>query len=313
MAGQVFLSCGQREQREGDLQDERAMAESIKRILEGEFGLTVFLAARKQTLDDVMRTVDELARSDYFLFIDFVRQGRVPLSLFSHQELAIAMRLGMEYIGFQQDNITNQGFLKYTLANPIRFSSAAELDAAVRAEVGSRGWNPRFSRNLTVHDPHLSNPYSYHDHARAPEINRTITARVRNGRKFEAARNTVCILREWEEPDGHVEQSTDRSALKWAGRSGTYSATILPEDYCDIDLLAISLDPNHAGIYLHSEDDFIPRTPIISMPGRYRLRYRLFADGFGITDFTLDIDYVYVTRSVPMVVHDANVPILSLV
>jgi hypothetical protein len=124
MAGRVFISCGQRPPAE------REVAERIRALLEDEFHLSAYLAFRIQSLDDVMTITRELKSSDYFLFIDFLRRPErsedLPVSLFTHQELALAHHLGFkDIIALQQEGAPLEGFLRYVLSNPEhRFESA---------------------------------------------------------------------------------------------------------------------------------------------------------------------------------------------
>jgi hypothetical protein len=89
VVGRVFISCGQRQQRE------KGIANQIKDLLRKKFQLDSYVAVSVQGFNDVMRITDELKRSDYYLFIDFVRKdaGDLPVSLFTHQELALAHHL----------------------------------------------------------------------------------------------------------------------------------------------------------------------------------------------------------------------------
>src|SRR3989304_10492068 len=111
MAGKVFLSCGQ------SLPAEKETALKIKEILEKEYGLKCYVAFKVQSLSDIMKITEELKNSDYYLFIDFIReinkpQG-IPISIFTHQELAIAQHVRFEnIIAFQQKDAPLQGFLK---------------------------------------------------------------------------------------------------------------------------------------------------------------------------------------------------------
>jgi len=103
LTGKVFVSRGQASA------DEKEAAEQIAQLLKTEFGLTPYLAITVQGLRDIMRIVDELRSSDYYLFVDFKRR-----SLFTHQELALAHHLGFtEVIALQhQDAPASEGFLR---------------------------------------------------------------------------------------------------------------------------------------------------------------------------------------------------------
>ena len=78
----VFLSCGQRD-------GEREIALQIQQMIQGkEFGMECYNADSVQGFDDVMSITQRLSRADYYLFIDFRRDGAEresdpPISVFS--------------------------------------------------------------------------------------------------------------------------------------------------------------------------------------------------------------------------------------
>src|SRR2546425_642183 len=103
----VFISCGQQP-------TEAAIAEAIAARLSA-LGFAPYIATKQQTLRGLKEEIFERLRAaEYFLFVDFKREGLVtgsPLSgffkkilhrgsLFTHQELAIAAYLDKEVIAF---------------------------------------------------------------------------------------------------------------------------------------------------------------------------------------------------------------------
>ncbi len=84
-------------------------------MIEHEFHpMKCYNADSIQGFDDVMSITEYLARSDYYLFIDFKRDDPVPISVFSHQEFALARAwqikemLGRIGIGVSQQILTRQ-------------------------------------------------------------------------------------------------------------------------------------------------------------------------------------------------------------
>jgi len=284
--GKVFISCGQRPP------DETRIATEIKRILKDDFGLDSYLAFKIQSLDDIMIITSELRSSDYYLFIDFVRRPShafdLPVSLFTHQELALAHHIGfINIIALQQDTAPQEGFLRYVLSNPERFSNEADLYAKVRSLVAARSWSPAFSRNLTITNLGFQqNPFYYTDHSGSFLVY-AYQVRVMNNRLDTAATGTVCILDYYVRmSDGARFNSPDRSYLKWAGQAG-YERTILPNDFGDMDILSVHAD--RQGIFLHSLRD-TPREPIIDANGVYQLHFKLYSRDFQLTEFTVEVD-----------------------
>jgi hypothetical protein len=279
MPGRVFISCGQ------SSQEERTAAGRVHDLLRDTFGLDPYLAISVQGLNDILRITDELRAADYYLFIDFVRNDNPSISIFTHQELALAHHLGFgEVIALQQDGAPRIGFLAYVQANPEPFSNTDDLIAKLEALVRDRGWKPTFSRNLVVEELGFCPLIRYGDHT-GTFTETTFQVRVRNCRPDVAAPRSVCILDSIVHPDGIQRASEDRSYLKWAGQAG-YERTILPQDFGDIDLLSIHTD--QPGIFLHSLRD-TPRQPIVQPNGCYGFTFKLFAEGFQLVTFRVDV------------------------
>jgi hypothetical protein len=300
MVGRVFISCGQRP-------PERNIAEKVAKMLKEKFGLDYYLAFKIQGLSDIMKITEELKASDYFLFIDFHRKNclgkgktSLPISLFTHQELALAHHVGFrDMIALQEKGTPLEGVLKYVLSNPECFESDDELLEKVDKLVTERKWNKDFSRNLVLEkvEPLPALPYVDQTGQHWEFI---WHASIRNRRPDVAAVNSVCILDCLELPDGVSIPSPDRSYLKWARQSG-YQRTILPEDEGKVDIFAVHADER--GMFLHSASDEHPRRPILEQDGKYKLNYKLFSEGFPLMRFCVEVDY---NHSSPTVVNWEN-------
>lgn len=288
MPGKVFISCGQRPP------TERKIALSVKDLLEKEFGFKTYLAFKVQSLDDIMTITNELRSSDYYLFIDFVRCPQaaedLSVSLFTHQELALAHHLGFgDIIALQQRGTPLEGFLRYVLSNPEIFQDEQDLLNKLRKLVPDKGWSKEFSRNLTVEEVGFTPPIQYRDHT-GTYVEYVWQVRVHNRRPDSAAVGTVCILDYIRSPDGKRINSPDRSYLKWAGQAG-YERTILPEDFGDVDLFSLHAD--RPGLFLHSLRD-TPREPILMDNGECELFYKLFSQGFPLVEFSVKLDLKWI-------------------
>lgn len=284
MTGKVFLSCGQRPGRE------KKLAERICKLLQQKFGLDSYLAIKIQSLNDIMKITEELKSSDYFLFIDFFRKDDkyFPVSLFTHQELALAHNLGFrDIIAFQEKGAPLEGFLKYVQSNPEPFQGDGQLLEKVERFVMERKWIKNYSRNLVLEKIHKVGPMRYNDQT-GSHFEYIWHANIVNRRPDIAAVNSVCILDSIELSDGTTIACYDRSNLKWANQMG-YQRTILPEDFGIIDIFAIHAD--EPGIFLHSARDLVPRESIVKDGGRYRLHYKVFSEGFPLLTFCVEIDY----------------------
>jgi len=288
LSGRVFVSCGQRP-------EEIPISIDVSDVLRKEFSLDPYVAVRVQSLCDIMAITEELRRSDYYLFIDFLRKADPPFSLFTHQELALAHHLGFhsDIIALQQEGAKIEGFLKYVQGNPVEFKTRDDLLVRLRELVKSKGWHAGYSRNLVVTKISNDGPlWDYRDHA-GQHKQVVWQARIENKRPDAAAVGTVCILDSIRSEDGSDVQHEDRAYLKWSGQAG-YERTILPEDFGVVDLCAIS--PDEPGLFLHSLRD-TPRQPVLTKNGRYWLRYKVFARDFPLLRFEVVLQLQWQTSS----------------
>jgi hypothetical protein len=277
----VFLSCGQRD-------GEREIAQQLQRIIETEFEMECFNADSLQGFDDVMSITDRLSKADYYLFIDFKRDGDLPASVFTHQEFALARAWGItDMIAFQEEGLDSCGMLRYVLAHPIKFTRD-KLLGMVRNEVRAK-WNKNFSRNLVCSE--LRAPsilINYGDHTGTKRsLEHVWNIFVQNRRKDRAAFNTVAILYSITNESTRETIRPDSSYLKWAGQMG-YQKSIFPEDEAHFDAFAIRV--GEEGIFLHSAAD-VQRRPIITERGCYTMEYRVFSESFPPVGARIKVDY----------------------
>jgi hypothetical protein len=268
----------------------------VAKMLKEKFNLDYYLAFKIQGLNDIMKITEELKASDYYLFIDFRRNGGsdLPCSLFTHQELALAYHVGFtEIIAFQEEGAPLEGFLRYVQANPEHFRNEDELLEKIEEMIRERKWSKDFLRNLVIEKiKQFDYPITYADHT-GQHLEVVWHAYVENRRPDVAAVNVVCILDSIECPDGSEKVSPDRSYLKWARGYTAYQRTILPQDHGVVDLFAIHADAQ--GIYLHSQLDQMPRQPILREEGAYKLNYKLYSEGFPLLSFCVSVDYHHST------------------
>ena len=160
----IFLSCGQR-----DGSREIECAEQVKTKLKA-IGFEVFLAKEErsaQGLTDVIYA--ELENSDYFVFIDFKREAIAESygddqpdckcdqqklvhrgSLFSHQELAIANFLKMDFLPLQESGVERAGILSVIMGNAVIFKDRAELPQQIAKLVLAKLDSPNPAWSLTA-------------------------------------------------------------------------------------------------------------------------------------------------------------------
>ena len=295
----VFISCGQGTNRE------ISIVKNVMKILEKN-KFRVYVAREDQSLVPILTIIDELRTSDYFLFIDFYRPKtsnnnfkiHMPISLFSHQELALAYELGFKenVILIQEKKLQNNegspkigGFLRYALTNPISFKDNKDLLKKIEGLIKKR-WDVNYSRNLVPNDRRdewpLSQPIMYGDHT-GQSLIKVWRIGVENRRSDVAAIKTICIL-DYVEFNGRKDEP-DQSNLKWAGQMG-YEKTILPNDIGVLDIF--SIHSKKQGIFLQSAKD-TPRQPIIVNNGEYTLHFKLYSQNFPLVKFIVKLILQY--------------------
>jgi len=164
--------------------------------------------------------IGELKRADFYIFIDFKRQligdKKYRGSLFTNQELAIAYLLDFEKVIFlQEQKVKLEGLLRYMGANPKTFTGRQELLSHVKTLVREKGWDPGYTRHLTVENLRglpgivtLENPFD-HWHAKPFYVD------VKNKRTdIGAERTQVRLVYVTDLKDGYRRRWPVRSPLK---------------------------------------------------------------------------------------------------
>ena len=278
----VFISCGQRLK-------EVEVARGIESLLRDELGFDPYVAISTQTLAELGTNILEALKGcDYFVFVNLERSGDpVPVSLFSHQELAMAYACGFEssqMLVIQCGRAVKDGLQKLFVSNVPDANDFSELPEVVRRAVEEAGWHPSFSRHLRIfRQPWWGEPCIFEERRV-----RVLYADVHNGRTDIPAYRVIGRLRAIR-CESFVEYPiSDQSRIK-ASEARGFEHTIWPGDTRSFDLLAHHLDmPHH--IYLHSEHDTHPRQPVIMGADKYALDYEFIAERFPLLRFTLELD-----------------------
>lgn len=291
MPSKVFISCGQA------TNDEKKVASDVAQWLQSS-GYDPYVAIEVQSLLDINGgIINELKRSDYYLFINLRREKVLGHdgefyrgSVFTNQELAIAYVLGFDKVIFlnQKEN-RREGMFEYIGSNTPEFDSLNDVLSTVQTAIQKAQWNPNYSRNLAVENPHWSTPdILYGDHTGSRKI-KALYIEIHNKRNDLGAIDTVVRLNHITNPKGQKKRSPDRSHLKCAGFSNHYSQTIWPKSQASYDILALDMN-NQSNVFLSSAMDVIPRQPIITQSGRYILDYQVFSQGFPTTQFSIELN-----------------------
>ena len=111
----VFISCGQRNQRE------KAIGRAVYDYFINK-GFEAYFADRVHSPDALTANIfNFIKQSEYFVFIDFKRDelsdGEYRGSLFVNQEIAISTFLGIQGVGFYEKGTKREGILDYQIYN----------------------------------------------------------------------------------------------------------------------------------------------------------------------------------------------------
>jgi len=281
----VFLSCGQRD-------SERELAKRVESMIRDHLEMDCYNADSVHGFDDVMSITEKLAIADYYIMIDFRRDDEVPLSVFTHQEFALARAWGLDrMLVFQEEGQTSHGhgMLEYVLAHPIKFTRDNLVDT-VRNAIRNQKWESSYARNLVASDIQpFDELIRYGDHT-GHYTERVWHLTIHNCRKDKAAVNTIAILDSIRNcRTEETLDSPDRSYLKWVYQKEGYLHTILPQDHAALDAFAIHAGED--GVFLHSRCDHSPRKPVITEPGEYVFTYNIYSANFPLLTVPVRINY----------------------
>lgn len=161
----VFISCGQND-------PELEKADRIAAVL-WDLGYCPHVARRSRSPDGLKEAIfRRLRSSEYFLLIDFPRetvsfQGSdasdpeiaVRGSLFSHQELAVAIFLDLKILPIQHESVGREGMLGVVQGNAAQSTDSSDLSSIVREEIQRTGWRCDWRNELQVEPvPERSGP-----------------------------------------------------------------------------------------------------------------------------------------------------------
>lgn len=298
----VFLSCGQQG-------EEAVLARQVQTIIE-KCGFKCYNANEQHVFSDVLSIVENLRRADYYLFIDFKRkiskENHMPISVFTHQEFAIAQSCGYnDCIAFQEEGLDSYGLCKYLLVHPKEFTKQ-ELVVTVQKHLkyllDNKIMRTDFSRNLFVDgiSPHDNTMYYYDSNGKSVEINVTIWHICVNNCKYNyAASYTTAILKSFKSPDGIVDDKN--ISLKWAKHGGqdAFHTHIFPGISEKFDAFIVN---KHDGyIYLHSSCDIRGYNTLTNITGEYLLEYYIYSDVFSPIYYDVRIYFNHDKRSVEII------------
>ena len=298
----VFISCGQRitsdyletitHNNASLTTPELTIAKKVFGKLE-KLGYEPYLALEQQTIQGVKEGIFEnLENAEYFLFIDFKREGlyrdgtinfdsgEARGSLFSNQELAIAAFQGLEILAFQEKGVKKKdGLLEFIQANCKTFSDRKKLPQLVIKEVRKK-WNPNWRNELFI-EPVAG----FVDRVLNPTegLGKYFHIKVANKHKDRVARNCVAYVERIKNLETGNSRVLEFVELKWKGVI-TASISIPAKSQRSLDALHVNYaQPNAAilGLNPHIVDfSGYANDYRISGTGDYQIDYVVFSDNF---------------------------------
>jgi len=265
------LSCGQDDR-------ELEIADKVRRLLEGPpFGLTVFVARTTNNLYSLNEEVlTRLAYADYFLFVNFHRKvDGFPGSLYSHQELAMALALGhRQLLDFSERDAPNLGVIQFMVQNRPKFTTDEELLKIIKADVEREQWRPNYSRFLRPTMLRREKSIRFGDGAGNILDGTPISVVILN-QSGDLKENVMISL---DTLDGQEPDHLFRSPLKVSAQR-RYDAAIPPESSAVFNILIdgrrTASGETTEGAFLTSALDLSPLPPLFSNQGIHEMEFRL--------------------------------------
>jgi hypothetical protein len=270
VAGTVFLSCGQNDR-------ELAIAERIASLLQAPpFGLNVFIARSTNNLYSLNNDVLlKLAYADYFLFVNFCRTtAGFPGSIYSHQELAMALALGHERVLlFSEKGAPNAGVIQFMVQNRPPFSTPDELLEQVRKDVEREQWSPDYSRFLRAKQLEKRTDVVFGDGV-GNVLSGTSIGVVIENQSGDLQDSIIVTL---EKVDGKETAYLFRSPLKVSAQR-RYDAAMPPQSLIIFDILmegTCTRTETKAGVFLLSALDLSPLPALFADRDDHEMVFRV--------------------------------------
>jgi len=297
----VFISSGQRHST-GDEISEREIVQ-VRKMLENQIDFQVYVATQQHSIDGFIKNIlENLEKSEHFLFIDFVREkiGSTENlhrgSLFSHQELAIAVYLKKPLSVFQDPGIENRnGILSFIQANPIPITDRSKLVENIRSNIKQEGWHNGWRNELEItraagEFQEILNHRGENRWAKFFHID------VNNRHDTKAAHDCSAYLQKIINLETGETIRPPQIELKWEGMK-TESVTILPNDKRRFDAMYLEV-PQYPLINFGVNEFLIDYPGLttsykLNAPGKYELVFEIISREFSPIKARFLLNYTY--------------------
>jgi hypothetical protein len=292
----IFISCGQRGS-QIDPNSEISIITSLKNLLEG-LDFEVYVGVEQHSLQGFTENIlSALEKCEYYLFIDFTRNQIINEneeydkidqkyrgSLFSHQELGIAVYLKKEHtLIFQEKEVLERDGIKgFIQANPITFDERKDLPTRVIEAIKKEGWHTGWRNELQME--RRNEEYVDTFYLPTGSCVRFFHVLVKNNHNLKTAYECSVYLTSITDLTNGLVRRPPLVEFKWEPMK-TKSVTILPKQTRAFDaffvekhlpnVIHLAINPflvDFSGIYLPY---------IITGPGKYELEYTMVSPEFG--------------------------------
>lgn len=285
----VFISCGQRGDREKD----------IGLAVEKHFssrGFETYFAEKVHSSDALSENIfSYLKKSEYFVWIDFKRErldnNDFRGSLFVNQELAIATFLKLEVIGFVEEGVRREGIANYHIYNPKPFVDGSQIILSL--ERMTKDWDKDSVNELAInYDPSNISKKSWVKYNNEEAFADFYSLEILNRNKKEHARSCLgYVTRIKNLHNGKELPSLPTVELNWSGL-GDWKANIMAGTARGLDAFYTPYNAkkvvfHHRPLFTKNEQYYLPQLD----PGHFRIEYTVMSANFESVAAQFDLEY----------------------
>jgi len=283
----VFISCGQRAQREIN----------IGKSVEDHFlkrGFETYLAEQVHSSDGLTENIFKfINKSEYFVFIDFKREKvcgeEYRGSLFVNQEIGIATFLEMRGIGFVERGVKREGILEYQIYNAFPFDDGTEIIKALEKE--TKDWDVDSINDLKIlYEPSATNRDVVLANDPAKPLSDWYHLEIVNRNKRKHALSCIGYVTKIKDLVGKSEYRVATNELVWSG-IGDITVNIMAGATRELDAFLLRHDDNEIRFHQRPLGTTNPKFKIPNLPkGKYLIEYTIISSNFDTAsqEFILD-------------------------
>jgi hypothetical protein len=261
-------------------------------MLENDLGFEAYIAIEEHTLNGLKENIfRQLSDSEYFLFIDFKRE-RIKLlgrfhrgSLYTHQELAVASFLNINFMGFQQNRTKkDDGMLKVLQGNCKSFDDTNKLPEMIKEEIARNHWKNDWKNQLSI--DRVPNEYEDANNIslQGNPLARYFHLDINNLNPYKQATNCYGFLEYVKDLNTNNDRKLKSMEFKWAGYI-LPNATIMNSSTRQLDAFYV-LHNTPSIPHFNCFSDSTYYLPYINVPGDikgpgdYELMFLVVSDNF---------------------------------